>query len=158
MLTTTTVPLTTSLDLENTTEHTAVSTTETVNSTTSTPDAAATKNSNESIASTTPTYLADVEEIDDLEINSKIEEGQEDGTEEEEDEQHTYSSEFTDYIQMVQSTLMRNAHRNIKSKTAVLENLRDHLLIEIGDITAKIIMMPLHSSHSTSVSSKFYAL
>lgn len=127
-------------DWENATPYTILPTTTSLNSdqkisnsTTLLPKIATIDN-DETISSTASTYLSDVEEIDDLEFNSKIDEerAENEEVEEEEEEQYSYPG-FTNYIHMVESTLMRNSHKNIKSKTAVLENLRDHLLIDIGN-------------------------
>ncbi|KAK5649635.1 hypothetical protein RI129_000664 [Pyrocoelia pectoralis] len=45
-------------------------------------------------------------------------------------DEYSYTS-FIPYLSRVQYDLMKNAHKNKKSKWNVLQNLRDHLLIEI---------------------------
>lgn len=40
--------------------------------------------------------------------------------------------DFIPYLSTVQSTLMKNAHKNKKSKIGVLTSLRDHLLFDIS--------------------------
>lgn len=131
--------LTTTTDIPSTTDSKSIESTQ-IQSTTITVDGTLTNEAFttlkngvqnaiiENVSTTAATYLTDIEEIDNLELNE--------ATDEEtdiEEEQYSYSG-FANFIGTVQSTLMRNAHKNVKSKISVLKNLRDNLLIDIGKV------------------------